>query len=220
MSLVKRIIILSFALLFSFSAQAGKHKIGILVYDGVLSSDITAPIEVFGAASKKAWFSDYEVVLISPKKQVYITTEEGLSLQVDQSINDELRLDVLLLPSAYNMSPLLNNKALISFITKQAKSTKWLASNCSGALLLAEAGVLDGLKATTWAGGEKDMQSDYPNVKVQFDQNVVIDKNIITSNGSVVSYQAALILLEKMTSKSFSNEIADTIQWSRLKNAF
>ncbi|WP_250655812.1 DJ-1/PfpI family protein [Alkalimarinus coralli] len=204
----------------SVSANAAKHTIGILVYDGVLTSDITAPIEVFGAATKKAWFSNYEVILISTKKQATITTEEGLTITVDNSIADNLELDVLLLPSSYNMGPLLSNPALISFIQQQAKHTEWLASNCSGAFLLAEAGLLDGLKATTWAGGEEELKDDYPAVNVQFDQNVVVDKNVITSNGSVVSYQAALILLEKLSSKQFSQEISEAIQWQRLESAF
>ena len=46
------------ACLFTSSSFAGQSKIGILVFDGFLSSDVTAPIEVFGAASKKAWFSN------------------------------------------------------------------------------------------------------------------------------------------------------------------
>lgn len=204
----------------SVSANAAKHTIGILVYDGVLTSDITAPIEVFGAATKKAWFSNYEVILISTIKQATITTEEGLTITVDNSIADNLELDVLLLPSSYNMGPLLSNPALISFIQQQAKHTEWLASNCSGAFLLAEAGLLDGLKATTWAGGEEELKDNYPAVNVQFNQNVVVDKNFITSNGSVVSYQAALILLEKLSSKQFSQEISEAIQWQRLETAF
>ena len=118
------------------------------------------------------------------------------------------------------MSPLLSNKKLITFIQEQSTKTQWLASNCSGVFLLAEAGLLNGVKATTWAGGEKELKSDYPAVDVQFDQNVVVDKNIITSNGSVVSYQAALKLLEQLSSKKFSEEISEAIQWSRLQNAF
>ncbi len=220
MSFHKKMYAILLILICSSSVQAAKNTIGILVYDGVLTSDITAPIEVFGAASKKAWFSDYKVVLISVNKQASITTEEGLRISVDHSIADNLKLDVLLVPSSYNMGPLLSNKKLIAFIKDQSTKTKWMASNCSGAFLLAEAGLLNGVKATTWAGGEKDLKSDYPAVDVQFDQNVVIDKNIITSNGSVVSYQAALTLLEKLSSKKFSDEISEAIQWSRLQNAF
>jgi len=220
MLISKRLLTFILVFLCSTFSQAAQHTIGILVYDGVLTSDVTASIEVFGAASKKAWFSNYEVVLISANDQDYITSEEGLSIRVDHSINDPLNLDVLLVPSTYDMSPLIANRKLISYIQLQAKQASWLTSNCSGAFLLAEAGLLNGLKATTWAGGEASLQSAYPEVKVQFDQNVVVDQNIITSNGSVVSYQAALLLLEKLSSKSYANEIADSIQWSRLKTAF
>jgi len=217
---LKKVVILILILSASNFVNAAKNKIGLLIYDGVLSSDVTAPVEVFGAASRKAWFSDYEVVLISPKKQGYITSDEGLKIIVDNSIYDALELDVLLVPSTYDMSPLLENKDLIAFIKTQSKQTKWLASNCSGAFLLAEAGILDGLKATTWAGGENDLKADYPLVNVQFDQNVVVDNNVITSNGSIISYQAALTLLAKMSSVGFANEIAEGIQWPRLLNAF
>jgi len=153
---LKKVVILILIVSASSLVNAAKNKIGILIYDGVLSSDVTAPVEVFGAASRKAWFSDYEVILISPKQQDYITSEEGLKIIVDNSIYDALELDVLLVPSTYDMSPLLENKDLIAFIKAQGKQAKWLASNCSGAFLLAEAGILNGLKATTWAGGESD----------------------------------------------------------------
>ncbi len=71
MSKVKRSAILAvFGLTFLIvnSASAAASKIGILVFDGFLTSDVTAPIEVFGAATKKAWFSSYEVVIISATK--------------------------------------------------------------------------------------------------------------------------------------------------------
>ncbi|WP_315983638.1 hypothetical protein [Aliamphritea spongicola] len=53
---------------------------------------------------------------------------------------------------------------------------------------------------------------------VQFDSNVVIDGRVITSNGSLVSYQAALMLLSKMTSRSKAEEVADTIQYNRFSD--
>jgi len=83
---------------------------------------------------------------------------------------------------------------------------------------LAEAGVLEGKKATTWAGGEADFQKLYPKVDVQHDQNLVIDNNVLTSNGSVVSYHAALTLLKQMSSTSKAQEVADALQFSRVSS--
>lgn len=71
---------------FSLSVSAADKKIGVLVYDEVLTSDAVAPAEVFGVASRKAWFSDYEVVLINVERSKTVTTEEGLTLQVDANI--------------------------------------------------------------------------------------------------------------------------------------
>jgi len=201
-------------------ASAATSKIGILVFDGFLTSDVTAPIEVFGAATKKAWFSSYEVVVISVTKSKEIVSEEGLKIIADKTIYDDLVLDVLIVPSAYEMDAYLENKDLIQYIRNQSQTASWMASNCSGAFLLGEAGVLDGKRATTWAGGEKGLLKAYPAIKVQFDTNVVIDKKVITSNGGPVSYQAAFVLLEKLSSKKFATEISEAIQFNRLEKAF
>ncbi len=207
-------------LFFSSSVNAATSKIGILVFDGFLTSDVTAPVEVFGAATKKSWFSSYKVIVISATKNKEIVSEEGLRIIADKTIYDEIKLDVLLVPSAYEMGEFLKNKDLINYIKKQNKSASWLASNCSGAFLLGEAGVLDGKNATTWAGGEKGLLKSYPKIKVQFDKNVVVDKRVITSNGGPVSYQAAFELLAKLSSEKFSKEISESIQFNRLERAF
>jgi len=199
-------------------ALAAKKTIGILVFDGVLSSDVTSPLEVFGVASKLSWFSSYKVKTIGMSKKNFITTEEGLKLGVDTSIEQNPKVDVLIIPSRYEMESLINNQQLIKFIKDHAKTVEWIASNCSGSSLLAEANVLDNRKATTWAGGEQAFQQKYPKVKVQFDTNVVVDDNVITSNGSLVSYQSALTLLRLMTSSTKAKEVAEALQFSRVSN--
>lgn len=203
---------------FSHTSIADEKKIGILVFDGVLSSDITAPLEVFGVASRLSWFSDYKAITIAISQVNTIKTEEGLRLGVDTWIGENPDIDVLLVPSSYSMKPLINNKRLINFIKDKSTQVDWLASNCSGAFLLAEAGLLDGKHATTWSGGEESLQKQYPNVKVQFDKNVVIDGQIVTSNGSLVSYQAALSLLSLMSSDKKAAEVADALQYSRFSS--
>lgn len=212
-------LILTASLMLSQTVMADSPKIGILVFDGVLTSDVTAPLEVFGVASRKSWFSEYSVITISVKKQNYITTEEGLGLKADTWIGAQPKVDVLLVPSSYTMEPLLENPDLIAFIKTTGANAKWLASNCSGAFLLAKAGLLDGKKATTWAGGESDLKAQFNNVDVQFDSNVVVDGNIITSNGSLVSYQAALVLLSKMASANKAQEVSEALQYQRFSLA-
>ncbi len=201
----------------AFAADNEKKKIGILIFNGVLSSDVTAPAEVFGAATQQKWFSNYKVLLISVDSKT-VKTAEGLTLSADASISNAPKLDALIVPSAYDMSPFVKNAALVKFIKRNAATASWVGSNCSGAYLLAEAGLLDGKKATTWAGGEADFQKKYSKVDVQKDTNFVIDGKFITSNGSVVSYEAALVMLSKLSSAENAKKVSDIIQYSRFNS--
>lgn len=137
------VVLVGLLLLVSGSAGAASKRIAVLVWDGVLTSDVTAPIEVFGAASRKAWFSSYEVMVVSAGQNKTVTTEEGLRIVADATIADmKKEVDVLIVPSAYDMKPLLKNTGLVQFIGATAKHVSWIASNCSGAFLLAETGML------------------------------------------------------------------------------
>ena len=214
------LMLLAFSLFAAAPHRAAAATIGILVFDGFLTSDVTAPVEVFGAASKKAWFSKYDVALIATTRATAVKSEEGLTVMANASIYDDLALDALIVPSAYAMKHVLTDPQVLAYLKKTANRGAWMASNCSGASLLAEAGLLQGKRATTWAGGEAQLAREYPEVKVVFDQNVVTDGRIITSNGGPVSYQAAFALLEQLSSAKYAQEIAEHIQFTRLAAAF
>src|SRR5260370_42109814 len=81
----------SFVLNLATPAGAVAKTIGILVYDGFLTSDVTAPVEVFGAATKQAPFSSYKVVLVSATKNKEVLSEEGLRVVADTTIYSRMR---------------------------------------------------------------------------------------------------------------------------------
>lgn len=169
---------------------------------------------------KKEPFKSWEVIVISGSKNKEVVAEEGLKVVADKTIHDDMKLDVLIVPGAYKIDRFRENRDLIGFIKKQARSASWMVSNCAGAFLLGQAGVLDGKKATTWFGGEKYLKEAFPEVNVQFDQNVVVDDKVITSNGSAVTYQATFELLAKLSSEKFANEISGSLRFDRLCRAF
>ena len=107
------IAVMSFIVTFATSAAAATSTIGILVFNGFLTSDVTAPVEVFGAATKKAWFSSFEVIVVSATKAKEAVSEEGLKIVADRTIYDDLKLDALIVPSSYTMNDVLKNKDLI-----------------------------------------------------------------------------------------------------------
>jgi transcriptional regulator GlxA family with amidase domain len=192
------------------------RTIGIIVFDGVLTAEVIGPAEVFGMASREDWFNNTKILLIGVEPKPAIYTEEGIQLTVNATIEDDLTLDVLLVPGGNDMTSLLQHKKLNTFIQKQEEIAQWIGSVCAGAFLLGNAGVLDGKQATTWFGGETRLQSQFPAIQVVHDKPVVIDQRRITANGGLVSYQAALILLGQMSSAEHAKEIYRRLGLARL----
>ena len=193
------------------------YTIGIIVFDGVLTSEVIAPYEVFAIAGKQDWLKGTRVLLIGIERQATICTEEGIRLAVDATIYDDLALDVLLVPGANDVSDLVRHQALNDFIREQEKSVQWLGSVCAGAFVLGNAGALDGRQATTWFGGEASLQAQFPAIRVIHDRPVVVDKRRITANGGLVSYQAALVLLGQMSSAGHAREVYDSLGLERIE---
>jgi len=196
-------------------SEDGTTRIGIMLFDGVLTSDIVAPMEVFGGAIASGEVENYEVITVG-REAGTITTQEGVTLTAEYSIDNAPQLDVLIVGSRYGMDPILEDDAFMKFIRERGAEADWLASNCSGAYILAEAGFLDGRKATTYPGGEVWLKLNHPAIDIEINQTVVVDGNIVTSNGSLVSYEAALELLGLMAGDDAAKEIADLTYFNRL----
>lgn len=191
------------------------YTIGIIVFDGVLTSEVIGPAEVFAIASQSQDFQA-NVRLISLESQPTVRTDEGIRLGTDATITDDLALDVLIVPGGSDMTDLRQHAGLNAFIRQQETSAQWIGSVCAGAFVLGEAGVLDGKQATTWFGGETRLQEQFPAIHVVHDQPVVIDQRHITANGGLVSYRAALILLGRLSSPDHAHEVYQTLNLDRL----
>jgi transcriptional regulator GlxA family with amidase domain len=192
------------------------YTIGIIVFDGVLTSEVIGPAEVFAVASQRDWFKGSRVLLIGVEPQPTIRTDEGIQISVDATIADKLALDVLIVPGGNEIDHLLQHEKLNTFLREQDESAQWVGSVCAGAFILGNAGLLDDKQATTWFGGEKSLQAQFPAINVVHDRPVVVDKRRITANGGLVSYRAALVLLGQMTSPAQAEEVYKSLGMGRL----
>lgn len=175
--------------------------IGLLMYDGVLTTEVTATIDVFAKPNKEGK-QLFNVVTIAETSDP-IVSEEGLTIVPDFTFENCPKLDVLFVPSAYDMYTQVHNPKIVNFIKEQDKNTKYTVSNCAGAHLIGASGIADGKKIVTYITGGKKLQENYPNLKVQNDSLVafVEDGKFMSSNGNLASYISALNLLEKMAGK-------------------
>lgn len=197
--------------------QENLPTIGLLMYPGVLQSEVIATSDVFAKASEsnKQLFN---VITIAETKQA-ITTEEGMHFVPDYTFENCPKLDALFIPSAYDMFAQVHNQKIIDFIKVKNKETTYTVSNCAGAQLIGKSGIAKGHKIVTWIGGGEQLQKDFPDLIVQDDAIVtfVEDGKFSSSNGNLASYISALNLLEKMTSLEHRKFVESYLYLDRLQ---
>jgi len=178
-------------------------KIVILLFDNHTALDIVGP---------------YEVLNKLPNSKVYLTGLEkreyrdmyGLKISADYSIAEISQADILLIPGGFGIDELLKNAEIIDWIQKIDRSTQWTVSVCSGSLLLAQAGLLDGKNCTThWK--RKDQLKNY-NVTIK-DERYVQDGKMITSAGVSAGIDMALYLVSIIAGEQNARMIQLAIEY-------
>ena len=192
--------------------------IGLLMYNGVLQSEVIASSDVFAKANEDGK-QVFNVVTIAETENP-ITTEEGMHFVPDYTFKNSPKLTALFVPSAYDMYAQVHNEKIIDFIKEKNMETEYTVSNCAGAQLIGKSGIADGKKIVTWIGGGEQLQKDYPKLKVQNDSLVtfVRDGKLLSSNGNLASYISALELVEIMTNKEHRKFVESYLYLDRLQN--
>ncbi len=192
--------------------------IGLLAYEGVLMTEVTAPVDVF--AKKDTLGNEVFNVIIIAQTSAPIVTEDGLTIVPDYTFENCPKVDVLFVPSAYDMYAQVHNEKLVAFIQEKNKEAKHVVSNCGGAQLIGASGIADGKKIVTWIGGGKQLQQDYPNLLVQDDSLVsfVEDGKFSSSNGNLATYISSLELLEQLTSPAHRKFVESYLYLDRLQD--
>lgn len=192
--------------------------IGLLMFNGVLQSEVVAASDVFAKPSEDG-IQLFNVVTIAETENA-ITTEEGMHFVPDYTFENCPELTVLFVPSAYDMYAQVHNEKIVAFIKEKNEETTYTVSNCAGAQLIGKSGIADGKKIVTWIGGGEQLQSDYPNLIVQNDSLVtfVRDGKFLSSNGNLASYISALELVEIMTTKAHRKFVESYLYLDRLQD--
>jgi len=198
------LVLLALALL--LPAQNHPIRVGILVYNGVYNTEFIAPLDVFDHAAGHT-NGRLQVFTVAPEPGA-ITTVEGLRILPRYSFATAPDIDWLIVPSGENYRSDINDQTLVGWIRRVGGQATIVHSNCWGAFLLAAAGLLDGKQATTYPQSVEEFAQAFPRVNVVRDSLLVDDADAITSAGGVVSYDAALYIVEKQLGPEIAERVA------------
>jgi transcriptional regulator GlxA family with amidase domain len=172
------------------------RRVVIVAFDDAQSLDISGPAEAFSIATR-FFKGDYAIELVTPDGQPARCTS-GLSLNADRSI-DEVRgaIDTLVIAGGVGTDAVVADERVIAWVRDASKRARRVTSVCTGAFVLAEAGLLDDRRATThWADCAR-LAERYPQVAVESDPIYVRDGNVSTSAGVTAGMDLALALIEE-----------------------
>jgi transcriptional regulator GlxA family with amidase domain len=198
-------------------------SVGIFVFDEVEVLDFAGPYEVFTTASRISGRGDasspvpFNVFTIAKGKSS-IRTRPGLIVQADYTITDHPPIDLLLVPGGV-VTGELAAPIVSDWIASLFPKPKLIASVCTGAFLLAQAGLLDSKLATTHWEDVAEMRAMFPSVTVLEGRRWVDEGSIVTSAGISAGIDMSLHLVERLAGRELSLRTAHQMDYHWHENS-
>ena len=194
--------------------RARSRRVAVLIFPDFQPLDATGPLEVFAGANEASRHAHpgepppYEIHLVA-REAGPVATSSGYALVAARAIT-QLRgpLDTLLVAGGWGTRRAISDRALVGWIRRQAPRARRVASVCTGAFLLAEAGLLDGLRVTTHWVACDELARRYPKLQVDPDPIFIRQGRIWTSAGVTSGMDLALALVEEDLGRELALSVA------------
>jgi transcriptional regulator GlxA family with amidase domain len=199
-------------------------KIAIVLFDEVEVLDFAGPFEVFSVTGRRKLGSPYEVFTVAEKES--ISARNGLKITATYTFDNSPATDIFLIPGGggfhsdgtpFGSRKEMNNPLMLNWITSNADKCEFILSVCTGALILAKAGMLDNLEATTHFLAVDTLKEIAPLTRVSPEKRYVDNGKIILSAGVSAGIDMSFYMVEKMQGKEVAKETATYMQYDYWK---
>jgi cyclohexyl-isocyanide hydratase len=179
-------------------------NIGFVIFPRVTQLDFTGPLQVLSRVPGT------KTHLVA-KDLTPVASDTVLTIQPTTTFADCPQLDVICVPGGVGTDALLNDEETLAFLRKQAKTARYVTSVCTGSVVLAAAGLLDGYRATThWSAmGYLGQLGAIPEKT-----RVCIDRNRMTGGGVTAGIDFGLTLAEKLSDKTTAEMIQLMLEYN------
>jgi transcriptional regulator GlxA family with amidase domain len=189
-----------------------QRNVAILIFDEVEILDFCGPYEVFGVTGKRDGSNPFNVYTVAEEGRPIIARNQ-LSINPQYNLLDCPRSDILLVPGGYGTRREMHNPVLLGWMEERAQQVELLLSVCTGALLLAKAGLLEGLAATTHHGAIDLLKKVAPNTQIKADERFVDNGSIILSAGISAGIDMSLYVVAKLLGEEQARETAEYMEY-------
>lgn len=193
-------------------------NVGIFIYENAEVLDFSGPFEVFSTASRLSRPEGVFNVFLVAEESFTVKARGGYYINPHYGFNDHPKIDVLVVAGGIHTGE-LRKPSVIDWLSTISKSATIVASVCTGAFLLAEAGLLSNLKATTHWEDSDDLRKSYPDLTVIEDQRWVDQGKFITSGGISAGIDMSLYLVSRLVGSDLAEKTARQMEFEWQKNS-
>ena len=188
------------------------RNLAILIFEDVEVLDFCGPFEVFSVANRFTDPPAFHVFTVAEKPGP-VLTRGGLSVNPHHRLADCPRPDLLLVPGGQGTRREMNNAVLADWIKARSQEAELVMSVCTGALLLAKAGLLDGLEATTHHGAIDLLRETAPKTTIHADRRFVDDGRVVCSAGIAAGIDMSLYVLARLLGREVADKTAHQMEY-------
>lgn len=193
-------------------------NVGIFIYENAEVLDFSGPFEVFSTASRLSNPEGFFNVFLVAEENSSVCARGGYNINPHYDLNDHPKIDLLIVVGGIH-SEELEKPTVISWVSTISKNATIVASVCTGAFLLAKAGVLSNLEVTTHWEDIVDLRKSYPDLTVIENQRWVDQGKFVTSGGISAGIDMSLHLVSKVVDLELAEKTAKQMEFEWCKNS-
>lgn len=187
-------------------------NVAIFIYKDAEVLDYSGPFEVFSTATRVAGTNEPFTPFIVAEQSEPVVTRAGYTVVPHHSFDDHPPIDLLVVAGGVH-EPQMDRPAVIRWIAEQAESARHVASVCTGAFLLARAGVIQSQTVTTHWEDIDDLQKSFPSLDVVRDRRWVDAGAITTSAGISAGIDMSLHLVRRFADEALAEATARKMEY-------
>jgi transcriptional regulator GlxA family with amidase domain len=188
-------------------------NVAIFIFNDVEVLDFAGPFEVFAVADDLAEHTLFHAYTVAELPGA-VRARNGLRVVPDHTFESAPKPDIIVIPGGFGTRPLLNRPVVLEWVRQQSRQAQYTVSVCTGALLLAKAGLLDGLQVTTHHLRLDLLRELAPTATVHADRRFLDNGNILTSAGISAGIDVSLHLVARLCGKETAEKTAAHMEYA------
>ena len=189
-----------------------RRTVAIVLFDEIEVLDFAGPFEVFSVCGRRSQLDPFDVFTVSERGQT-IRARNGLVVTPLYSFENAPAPDILLVPGGFGTRREMKNPVMLEWVARHGKRCEFLLSVCTGALVLARAGLLDGLSATTHHLAFDELRAVAPRTNIREGERIVDNGRVVLSSGVSAGIDMSLHMVSRLLGDDLARETARYMEY-------